>query len=208
MTDLIDAIAAHARTDPHATLDEHAWLGDAIDDDRDADLFVAWGRSTVIDENTRTSVIDPPLFAALHDRARIDARWPVGNAGLLHVYGYLLSTVTTPYGLKRERWLSGELARAYGLQADAFVPWAQSPSTTLLARVTDAASRAIDRDAVRTTDRGATLAFHRATGAGPWALTYALGGRLITAFPVASTEAILAEWDADPDRLRWNAAGG
>lgn len=208
MTDLIDALAARARADPRATLDEHSWLGDAIDDDRDADLFASWGRSSVIDENTRTPVIDPPLFAALHDRARLEAGWPVANAGLLHVYGYLLSTATTPYGLKRERWLGGALAEAYGLQADAFVPWAPSPSTTLLARVTDAASRAVDRDVVRTSDRGATLALTRATGAGPWALTYAREGRLITAFPVASTEEILAEWDADPDRLRWNAVRG
>ncbi|WP_298742192.1 hypothetical protein [uncultured Microbacterium sp.] len=103
---------------------------------------------------------------------------------------------------------AGALAEAYGLQADAFVPWAPSPSTTLLARVTDAASRAVDRDVVRTSDRCATLALTRATGAGPWALTYARAGRLITAFPVASAEAILGEWDADPDRPRWNAVRG
>ncbi len=76
-------------------------------------------------------------FEALHDRAGLDSAWPVGNAGLLHVYGYLLSTTPTPYGLKRDRWLGGELARACGLAPDAFVPWIGE--RTLLDRVTDVA---------------------------------------------------------------------
>ena len=112
----------------------------------------------------------------------------------------------TPYGFKRERWLDGALARAYGLPADAFVPWA-SPRTTL-ERVTDAAASLLVRAEVRAAavgDSAASLGLARHTSSGPFALAYALGGRLVTTFPVGSADEILAEWDADPSRPRWNA---
>ena len=51
------------------------------------------------------------------------------------------------------------------------------------------------------------LALGRARDDGPFALAYAVDGRLVTTFPVGSAESVLAEWDADAARLRWNAAG-
>ncbi|MFB7892751.1 amino acid deaminase [Microbacterium sp. NPDC056044] len=204
--DDLDEAARRARHDPAGTLAAHDWLGVAIDVDAEAGRFASWGSSTVIDENTGGPVISPEVFAALHDRAGLDARWPVGNAGLLHVYGYLLSTVQTPYGLKRDRWLGGALAAAYGLPADAFVPW--KGSSTLLSRVTDAATSLVSRATVRGPEpaTGGLLALDRDGEQGPWALAYAVHGRLITTFPVASADTVLAEWDEAPARLRWNAA--
>lgn len=186
-------------------LAEHAWLGGAIDRDSEAGRFGAWGWSTAIDENTGAPVLSAALFAALHARAGIPARWPVGDAGVLHVYGYLLSTVPTPYGLKRARWMDGALARAYGLPDDEFVPWARSQ--TLLQRVGEAAEGLFDSGATRMNDVGgveASVAWGRVPGDGPWAVAYRVDGRLVTTFPVASIDAILAEWDAEPARLRWN----
>ncbi|WP_231477145.1 amino acid deaminase [Microbacterium sp. MRS-1] len=208
----LDAAAALATGDPAAAFDLLPWLGTSIDADAAARRFEAWGLSTVIDENTGTSVIAASVFRALHERAGIDARFPVGNAGLLHVYGYLLSTTPTPYGLKRERWLDGELARAYGLAADAFLPWALPTGETLLARVAAAATALVERTPVRRQrvhDTEAVIAVGRAAASGPSALAYALinGGiqRLITTFPVASPAAVLDEVDAATPRLRWNA---
>ncbi|WP_217133314.1 hypothetical protein [Leucobacter chinensis] len=102
-----------------APIDRAAVL-DFIRRDAAAGRLAAWGRSTVIDENTGVPSFDEPLFAELHAAAGIDADFPVGNAGLLHVYGYWFSHVMTPYGLKRERWQDGKLAAALGLPADAF----------------------------------------------------------------------------------------
>ncbi|GAA4070002.1 hypothetical protein GCM10023065_24240 [Microbacterium laevaniformans] len=208
----LDAAAALATGDPAAAFDLLPWLGTSIDADAAARRFEAWGLSTVIDENTGTSVIAASVFRALHERAGIDARFPVGNAGLLHVYGYLLSTTPTPYGLKRERWLDGELARAYGLAADAFLPWALPTGETLLARVAAAATALVERTPVRRQrvhDTEAVIAVGRAAASGPSALAYALinGGiqRLITTFPVASPAAVLDDVDAATPRLRWNA---
>jgi len=208
----LDAAAARAGSDPAAAIALLPWLGASIDADAAASRFGEWGLSTVIDENTGSAVVPASVFAALHARAGIDARFPIGNAGVLHVYGYLLSTTPTPYGLKRDRWLDGALARAYGLAPDAFLPWTLPAAGTLLARVTGAASALLSRAPARREQLGdteAVIAVGRATASGPSALAYALthGGerRLITTFPVAAADAVLAAVDEDGPRLRWNA---
>lgn len=209
----LDAAAALAPGDPEAAVARLPWLADAIAVDAAADRFARWGRSTVIDENTGTAVLYPALFDALHARAGLPARFPVGNAGLLHVYGYLLSTTPTPYGLKRERWLDGTLARAYGLPETAFLPWAErAGGETLLARIADAADALLATGDVHEEPVGdavARIALGRRAAAGASALAYALdrGGKrhLITTFPVASADAVLAEVRSSAPRLRWNA---
>lgn len=205
MSDDIDAVAAQALIDPGSVLAATPWLGAAIDTDARTARFDRWGWSTVIDEHVGGAVIPRPLFDALHARAGIRAQWPVGNAGVLHVYGYLLSTVPTPYGLKRERWLGGALAGAYGLPDDAFVPWA-SPRT-LLDRVTEAAGaislKAVRESSVDGVETRVSIARH--APAGVWALSYVVDGRLVTTFPIESREQLLAGWDLAPPALRWNA---
>ena len=106
--------------------------------DARADRFASWGYSTVIDENIGQPVIERAEFEELHAAAGLNAsHWPIGNAGLIHVYGYLLSRVETPYGLKRDRWESGDLARAFGLPETAFLLGdAAVAGETVLQRVT------------------------------------------------------------------------
>lgn len=209
----LDAAAHAAAADPYAAIGALPWLGGSIDADAAAGRFAVWGRSSVIDENTGTAVVPASVFAALHERAGIDARFPVGNAGLLHVYGYLLSTAPTPYGPKRDRWLDGALARAYGLADDAFLPWTFPDTATLLTRVTAAMEGILAASVVRSErlDEGdGIIAIGRRTASGPAALAYALArlgqGRLITTFPVAAPDQLLAAVDAEGPRLRWNAA--
>lgn len=206
MWDILDAAAARAEREPQHVLAEYGWLGVAIDDDSSAGRFAAWGQSTAIDERVGTPVVTPELFGALHHRAGIEAQWPVGNAGLLHVYGYLLSTTPTPYGLKRERWLDGHLASAYGLDGTAFLPW--MGSTTLLERVSTAATSLLARGATRLEMVGGSecaVALGRHGHQGPFALAYSVGGQLITTFPVDSADAVLAEWEQRRGAFLWNA---
>ena len=206
----LDAAAtAHDAADVLSMFD---WLGPAIDADARDERFARWGRSTAVDENVGAPVLSRSTFEALHDRAGLESAWPVGNAGLLHVYGYLLSTTPTPYGLKRDRWLGGELAGACGLATDAFVPWAGE--RTLLDRVTETAGTLIAGVPVRRQRLGDVDAVVAVADRRPHpsALAYALdspaqGRRLITMFPVADPTALLADLDASPPRLRWNAEG-
>ncbi|MBU4466192.1 MAG: amino acid deaminase [Actinobacteria bacterium] len=215
MRSALDAAARVARTDPDAAISSLDWLGPSLDADAAAGRFRAWGRSSIIDENTGSAVIPRALFDALHARIGSWATWPVGNAGLLHVYGYLLSDAPTPYGLKRERWLDGTLAHAYGLPSDAFLPRLGHP--TPLARITRAARDLLASSVVRTHDLAngsahlrARLALGRAGSSGSFALAYDIadddGEHLVTTFPVANPELLLAAMDDEPPRLRYNAA--
>ena len=187
-----------------------AWLGEAIDADAAAGRFASWGASSVIDELVHRPVVSIALFRALNERAKLAARWPVGNAGLMHVYGYLLSPVMTPFGRKRDRWMTGDLARLCGLPPDDFVPWASN--RTLLERVTAAATTVLEHHLCRTEELGDVVSQIALTARqGPAALAYALetastGRRIVTLFPVADAAAVLADLDGGEPRLRWNAA--
>lgn len=199
-------------TAARAAVDSLPWLAASLEDDRAHGRFDAWGRSTVIDENIGAPVISRALFDELHRRAGIAAQWPVGNAGLLHCYGYLLSLAETPYGLKRDRWVHDDLARACGLPDGALLPW--TDGATLLSRATTAAAELFSTataSASHPTDgRDARLALTAAQG--PSALAYAVAPSprstplLITLFPVADAAVALAEFLGSPPRLRWNAA--
>lgn len=193
-----------------AAVDSLPWLGASLDDDRTHGRFDAWGRSTVIDENVGAPVIPRALFDELHRRVEVEASWPVGNAGLLHCYGYLLSLVETPYGLKRERWIGAALAAACGLSPDAFLPWHEGP--TLLDRAGDAASAILASAASSHTStiEGRRTRVGVTSERGPAALAYAVAAPsatvplLITMFPVGDAGAVLTEVTSTP-RLRWNA---
>lgn len=193
-----------------AALDELPWLDGSIRDDRSTGGFDAWGRSTVIDEHTGSAVISRALFDELHRHAGIAALWPIGNAGLLHCYGYLLSLESTPYGLKRTRWIDDALALACGLPTDGFLPWREGP--TLLARATAAASEVLRSPALDASGtiggRETRVAFAAADG--PTALAYAVAPspgaqpQLVTMFPVVDASVPLESFESDP-RLHWNA---
>lgn len=211
-------------------IERDAWLPRALADigaDAAAGRFAAWGRSTVIDENTGTPVIDRALFDRLHEAAGLAAEFPVGNAGLLHVYGYWFSDEPTPYGFKRDRWVDGVLAGALGLPADAFHLGGEG---TLLERVTAAIrpplldppadargtadvrlAAAVGRVVLLGADATSTGSAEAADTAAPslTALVYGIdsgeGFRLITAFPlVGDPREVLAEFVEQP-RYRWNA---
>lgn len=191
--------------------------------------FAGWGWSTVVDENIGVPVIGRAEFDRLHAAAGMDAHWPIGNAGLIHVYGYLLSRVETPYGLKRERWEGGQLARAFGLPAQAFLlADAAAAGETVLQRVTDAVMPHLENSARANGDilvfddrvatgRGAsfrTVILHRAfdaVPAVPAALLYGVHDgermRAITTFPLASVSPeSLSALEQDQPRMRYNAA--
>lgn len=171
-----------------------------------------WASSTVVDENVGVPVIERALFDRLHETAGIDAEFPIGNAGVIHVYGYCFSDVLTPYGYKRDRWNDGVLAQALGLRASAF-RLGDSPDETPLQRVTDAALPILQRppaDAVAVLDVPVGDVRTRAVVTAAGALCYGLdagdGMRLVTLFPVADPHAFAREAASEPPRLRWNAA--
>lgn len=180
-----------------------------------AGRFARWGLSTVVDENTGEPVIDGELFDELHRAAGIPARFPIGNAGVIHVYGYWFSTALTPYGYKRDRWQDGVLARLLGERADAFLLTGDGDSTPLQ-RVTAAAlpllehppasarGRAdVDLDGLKA--RAVLVGGDASSTAVVYGVDSGEGWRLVTMFPLSgSAEAVVREVSADRG-LRWNA---
>lgn len=184
--------------------------------DARAGRFAAWGTSTVVDEFVGEAVVSEGVATALHRLARVPVRFPVGNAGVLHVYGYWFATRPTPFGYKRDRWLDGRLARAFGLPATAFIPRAD-PVSTPLQRVLEVAMPVLDepRQALATADAEVDgvltrVCLVRATGADATALVYGVAGadgmRLVTTFPVGGDALELIDDFVEHPRWRWNAA--
>lgn len=194
--------------------------------DAEAGRLEGWGQSTLIDEFTGVPSIERELFDTLHAAAGLTATFPVGNAGVLHVYGYWFSEVPTPFGYKRDRWADGALAQALGLDPAAFhltegtTPTAETSGTTLLERVTAAvipllltppadahtADIVVDDQLTRVVaipalpGRSSVLIYGSAPLAAPAAM------RLITTFPVASDPAALVTECVATPRRRFNAA--
>ncbi|ORI21145.1 hypothetical protein [Rhodococcus sp. 1168] len=103
------------------------WFGEQVVASRsDPAEMAKWASSTVIDDNVKAPVFDERVFSWLHRGVSDGLAFPIGHAGLMHVYGYLLSSVETPYGLKRKRWLTADLANAFGLESSFFFPPASS----------------------------------------------------------------------------------
>lgn len=185
--------------------------------DRRAGRLDAWCWSTVVDENVGSAVIDEELFDRIHAAAGVDARFPIGNAGLIHVYGYLFSTVVTPYGLKRDRWNDGVLARMLD-RPEGWFRLGDSVDETPLERVLDAAMPLLaDPPAGATSvrdwrisdtiaQRAVVVVAEGGSGALVSGIDDGSGMKLLTIFPVADAADAARDLRGGEPRLRWNAA--
>lgn len=220
----LDAAARTAAAEPDRALRPDGpvgWLTAQVDADRARGTFGRWARSTVVDELTGAPVVPEPVLAWLQRRAGLPVEFPGTDAGLAHVYGYLLSTAATPFGLKRDRWTGGALATALGLDPRHLLPWHRPDARTLLERVTDAVVPVLARpagallvrdDAVPGTDDALRTVVVRAQGFGGGALVYGLVGpggvRPVTAFPVEASPGWLRETGSLPPVPRYNVLLG
>jgi hypothetical protein len=74
------------------------------------------------DEHAHAQIVAMPVLAALGKRLGVRGEGAHVHAGLQHTYGYLLSTLATPFGYKRARWVDGEIERGLGLPAGLLGP--------------------------------------------------------------------------------------
>ena len=168
----------------------------------------------MIDEYTGRAVLPRSVVVALHDLAGEPSDGEIGNAGLLHVYGYLLSAEPTPFGAKHERWTSGAVARAIGVDPSSLLPWSttdETPLATLTGRLETMFQE--PADAVLVVDEvgdgvvARTLLLTAPLGS---AIAYAVGAtaeslRLVTVFPIDDPAAFERRLLDAPPRIRYNA---
>jgi len=107
-------------------------------------LMDLWGLSRNVDELAGTIIVDPGILAALGELAGLPLISPVVHAGLQHTYGYLFSTIETPYGSKRDRWTNPWLEQGFGLPTDVLGP--EPLHGTLLGNATRLSCRIAFRD--------------------------------------------------------------
>src|SRR5262249_2770464 len=69
-----------------------------------------------VDEYAGQTIVHPEILRAIGELAGVRMRSPVVHAGLQHTYGYLFSLIETPYGAKRDRWVTTDLETGFGLE--------------------------------------------------------------------------------------------
>lgn len=113
------------------------------------ELFALWSDATNFDELAAVPIVEPSILSVIGELAHTPMTGPGVHAGLQHTYGYLLSTIETPFGYKRDRWSRPCIAEGFGLPSDVLVPY---PSVgTLLSNATLFAGRVAFRGDVAAT---------------------------------------------------------
>jgi hypothetical protein len=120
-------------------------------DARSPELLSLWGRSVNVDENVGQIIVHPAILKAIGSLAGVPMRGRIVHAGLQHTYGYLFSLIDTPYGAKRDRWLSTDMERGLGI--DLSLLGDRPNSGTLLANLTWFVGQIVFRDRPRLRQR-------------------------------------------------------
>lgn len=118
-----------------------------------------WGRSVNVDELAGIEIVDPAILRLIGDVTGIAMNAPGYHAGLQHTYGYLLSLVKTPFGFKRDRWITSTIEAGFGLPANSLQAFPNRG--TLLVNLTAFLSRLSQADQNRLKTTGAVVSFDR-----------------------------------------------
>jgi len=86
-----------------------------------------WGQSNNFDEHANGMIVDPAIVKILAEMMGVPAPLPAPkdryvHAGAMHTYSYLFSTLKTPYGYKRARWVHGDIDQGLGLPPETLSP--------------------------------------------------------------------------------------
>lgn len=100
----------------------------------ESDVLSRWGLSVNEDELAEQAIVDPKILEMIGDLVGVDLSHSPYHAGLQHTYGYLLSLIETPYGFKRDRWLTTTIEDGFALPAGSLRAF--PPRGTLLGNLT------------------------------------------------------------------------
>jgi hypothetical protein len=103
-----------------------------VEDRRDPVRLACWGRSVNFDEYADEIIVRPAIVRGIGELAGIPMRGRFVHAGLQHTYGYLFGLIDTPFGPKRNRWLTTDLEKGFAVDASL---WGERPKQgTLLGK--------------------------------------------------------------------------
>lgn len=93
-----------------------------LKDSKDPYLTMFWGQSLNFDSGAKKQIVDEKIIGDLQALFNIKNDNKIVHAGVMHTYGYLFSTINTPYGYKRKRWIDPTLNAAFDLSGNSFSP--------------------------------------------------------------------------------------
>ena len=93
-----------------------------LKDSKDPYLTMFWGKSLNFDSGAKKQIIADKIIRDLQALFNIKNDNKIVHAGIMHTYGYLFSTIDTPYGYKRKRWINPTLNEAFDLAGKSFSP--------------------------------------------------------------------------------------
>ncbi|MBC7712545.1 MAG: hypothetical protein H7177_04375 [Rhizobacter sp.] len=99
-----------------------ALFNEILLDSKDPVLTMFWGKSTNFDSGAKKEIVDQQIIKELQALFNIKNDNKIVHAGIMHTYGYLFSTIDTPYGYKRKRWIAPTLNKGFGLAGNSLSP--------------------------------------------------------------------------------------
>ncbi len=94
----------------------------------DQTLLSMWGLSQNFDAGAKQIILDEKIIGDLQGVFNVKNDNQVVHAGIMHTYGYLFSTLNTPYGYKRWRWTIPTFTEGMGLKEKSISPHPKSGS--------------------------------------------------------------------------------
>lgn len=91
-------------------------------DSKDPMLPMFWGKSLNFDSGAKKVIVDEKIIEDLQRLFDIKNDNKIVHAGVMHTYGYLFSTIDTPYGYKRKRWITDTLNYGFNFSGNALSP--------------------------------------------------------------------------------------
>lgn len=93
-----------------------------LKDSKDPYLPMFWGKSVNFDSSAKKKIVEDKIIADLQSLFNIRNDNKIVHAGIMHTYGYLFSTIDTPYGYKRKRWINPGVNSAFDLSGNSLSP--------------------------------------------------------------------------------------
>lgn len=109
-------------------------VGQIEKDAKNSTYRTLWGKSINFDEFAKGVIVHPSIIKTIAKLSGTEASDRIVHAGMEHVYGYLFSTLKTPYGYKRARWVQPTLEKAFILPPKVLSP--TPPEGTLFSNLT------------------------------------------------------------------------
>lgn len=91
-------------------------------DSKDPYVTMFWGKSLNFDSGAKKKIVADKIIDDLQRLFNIQNDNKIVHAGIMHTYGYLFSTINTPYGYKRKRWIAPSLNNAFSMSENSFSP--------------------------------------------------------------------------------------